>query len=102
MVAPKILTELTSIFEVYVVKLNLSRFLDAESSSLLSCFDVLISDQHNKKIQTVCLDGVSISSIFDAETFCKRFFNKLTNVERLEIKKCQPMLIEKFFMSLST
>ena len=50
MVAPKILTELTSIFQVCVGKLNLSRYLDAESSSLLSCFDVLISEQHNKKI----------------------------------------------------
>ena len=50
------------------------------------------------KVSRVILDGITTDSIFDAESFCKKFFNRLIKVDHLALKSCKPMLIEKFFM----
>ena len=59
---------------------------------------MLVSPQHVTKVSQLTLESVSVATIFDAETFCKRFVSKLPNIEHLVIKRCQPMFLEKFFM----
>ena len=97
-IAPKLIAELTSICHVTFRCLNLSKAFAKNERSLLQCIDVLVSPQHVSKVSTITLDTISVDSIFEAETFCKKFVQKLTNVEQIIIRRCQPMFLEKFFM----
>ena len=98
-VAPKLISEMTSVSTVTITGLNLTRSF--KSDDLLKCFEVLVSSQHGWKISKIVLDSVTIDSIFDAEKFCKKFVNKLTKVKELCIVKCQPMFIEKFLFNVT-
>ena len=90
--------ELTSLEKVCFSEINLTRAFRNEPSSLLECLDKLVTKRHVMKITKIELSSVTIDSIFDAETFCKRFFNRLVQVKELVISKCKPMFIEKFLI----
>ena len=92
---------MTSICHVTFRGLNLSRAFNDNDRSLQQCIDVLISPQHVAKVSAITLETISVASIFEAETFCKKFVHKLTNVEQIVIRRCQPMFLEKFFMFLT-
>lgn len=100
-VAPKLLQELTSLDTVCFTGLDLTWACAAQNNCLIKCFSVLTSQRHNRKIRRLVLTGVSIGTIFDAESFCKKFVNKLMQIEQLEIARCQPMFIDKFFLSVN-
>ena len=78
---------MTSVCSVTFARLNLTRVFRRDNT-LLQCLEVLVSEQHGRKVQKVTLDGVSIETIFDAETFCKKFVNRLLKVEELVVSKC--------------
>lgn len=108
-VAPKLISEMTSVCEVIFSGVNLTRtFMGKESSnknnncSLLQCFEELLSRQHARKISKIVLDGVATDTIFDVETFCKKFLNRLVQIEEFTIQKCQPMFIDKMFFTLTS
>ena len=103
-IAPKLIQELTSIDTVSFTGLNLTKVFKCTTDGnncLLQCLDVLSAKQHNRKISRLILTGITIDSIFDAETFCKKFVSRLTQIEELTISKCQPMFIDKFLLSIS-
>ena len=103
-VAPKLISEMTSVCEVTFTGLNLTRIFkqkDNEQNSLLECFDSLFSRQHARKISKVKLDRLSTDTIFDVETFCKKFLSRLMQVDELVILKCQPMFIDKMFHTMT-
>ena len=103
-VAPKLISEMTSVTKVKINGLNLAKYLtkDDQSSSMLECLEQLTSEANGWKVKEIELKNVSVSTIFEAETLCKKFFNKLTAVESLKIIKCQSMFLEKFFMLTKT
>ena len=101
--APKLIQELTSVSSVSFTGLNMTKVFKQQQGSentLLQCLEELTSRQHNRKISKLTLTGVTIDSIFDAETFCKKFVSRLLQIDELIINKCQPMFIEKFFLSV--
>ena len=101
--APKLIQELTSVSSVSFTGLNLTKVFKQQQgaeNTLLQCLEELTSRQHNRKISKLTLTGISIDSIFDAETFCKKFVSRLLQIDELIVNKCQPMFIEKFFLSV--
>ena len=79
-IAPKLISEMTSITAVTFQNLRLTQALKDQHNSLVGCFKELTSDRNGWKVQQVVLENVSVETIFDAETFCKKFYNKLTKV----------------------
>ena len=95
---------MTSVTKVKISGLNLAKYLTLgdQSSSMMECLEQLTVEANGWKVNEIELENVSVSTIFEAETLCKKFFNKLSAVESLKITKCQSMFLEKFFMLTKT
>ena len=84
--APKLISEMRCICEVSLVGINLTREMAGSSTALMECLEEVASPGRNQKIGKVRMVNLSTDSIFEAETFCKKFVNKLRNVRTYEIK----------------